>query len=315
MRVLEALDQFYLSMEGVVSPLTLKWYRQKLSSLGDLIGNYEIEEVKVVHLRAWRADLSQKTQRWTDHPNKPNMDGGLSFTTLHGHVRACRRFFKWLFEERLLEKSPAERLERPPLPKNKARGLKQKERDILIETALLNNERDYAMALFLADTGCRVSGIVNLCLEDLDLANCTGIVREKGAGGCNKHRMVFFGVRTAEALRRWIRIRPKFKKCDYVFVPFYPLKGEYLNQAMTPGGVYQVFKRLAKKAGVKQGWNPHNWRHGAARGMIKNGASLIEVAQLLGHSSVQVTGDYYGIFSEDDLKYSHERYSWLNPRE
>jgi site-specific recombinase XerD len=80
---------------------------------------------------------------------------------------------------------------------------------------------------------------------------------------------------------------------------------------ITVSGIYQAMKRLAKKAGVPDDWNPHNWRHGAARGMIKNGASLIEVSQILGHSSVSVTGDIYGILGEDELKESHRAFSWM----
>ncbi len=69
--------------------------------------------------------------------------------------------------------------------------------------------------------------------------------------------------------------------------------------------------RTQQIAGVGGGFNPHNWRYGAARGMIKNGASLIEVCQLLGHSSVTVTGDYYGTFDEEELRESHREYSWI----
>lgn len=109
-------------------------------------------------------------------------------------------------------------------------------------------------------------------------------------------------------MEHWLAVRPESPNCPFVFVNINNRGGVH---GLTENGVYQILKRLARDAGVKEGYNPHNWRHGAARGMIKLGASLSEVSQLLGHSSVTVTGDFYGIFSEEELHESHRTYAWI----
>jgi site-specific recombinase XerD len=235
----------------------------------------------------------------------------LSAETIRGHVRACRRFFRWLKEEGYLDTNVAKRLEQPPKPIRTRKGIKVSDRNAMIREAELS-PRDYALTLFLADTGCRVAGVVGLKLGDLDLENGTAEVFEKGRGGNKKARLVFFVEKTKRAMEAWLEVRPATPGCDFVFLA--TGKGGRISNphGLKESGVYQVLKRLAKKAGVTSGFNPHNWRHGAARGMIKNGASLIEVCQLLGHSSVTVTGDFYGTFDEEELRESHREYSWID---
>lgn len=311
MRVIDALEDFYLSMEGVVSPKTLVWYKHKLGSLMLDIGDYDLEKVTIHDLRKWRSKLAKQKQKFVNHPTKPTIDGELSKHTLHMYVRACRRFFKWMEEEDYIDLNPAKKLELPQKPKSYRRGIKETERDLILNQAK-GNERDYAMALFLADTACRVGGIAGLKLRDLDLENQCAVVHEKGRGGNKKARLVFFNEKTKRALSDWLEIRPMTPNCPYVFGGL--KKGGRKNgwHGLTESGVYQALKRLAKKAGVEEGYNPHNWRHGAARGMIKNGASLSVVSQILGHSSTQITGDIYGILSENELQEDHAKHSWIH---
>ncbi|MBE0684516.1 MAG: tyrosine-type recombinase/integrase [Anaerolineaceae bacterium] len=309
MRLIDALEDFYLSMEGVKSKRTVQWYRQKLVSLSIALGDCSLEEIELRMLRRWRAELASRDQTHINHPNRAPVDGEMSPLTLHGHVRACRRFFHWCQEEGYLERNIAERLELPPKPKAVRKGIKESARDKIIAAAE-GSPRDLDMVLFLADTACRAAGVAGLRMSDLDLIFGVAVVHEKGRGGNKKAREVYFQGRTKRALEEWLAVRPECD-CPYVFLGIG--KGGTNNKihGITVSGIYQAMKRLAKKAGVPDDWNPHNWRHGAARGMIKNGASLIEVSQILGHSSVSVTGDIYGILGEDELKESHRAFSWM----
>lgn len=71
MQVLDALEEFYLSMEGALSFKTVIWYRQKLESLGWSLEDCTIEEVTIRILRVWRSQLSERSERFTYHPSKP----------------------------------------------------------------------------------------------------------------------------------------------------------------------------------------------------------------------------------------------------
>jgi len=296
-------------MEGVKSPKTVIWYVQKLKSLEYSLGDCELEEINLRMLRRWRADLASMDFTYIDHHNRAPKEGVMSPLTLHGYVRACKRFFKWCEEEGFLNENVAHRLEFPPKPKAVRKGIKEAARDKIIAAAE-SSPRDLALVLFLADTACRAAGVAGLKLTDLDLTFGVAIVHEKGKGGNKKAREVYFQGRTKRALEEWLKVRPECEN-PYVFLGIGRGGVNKKNHKLTVSGIYQALKRLAKKAGVPSDWNPHNWRHGAARGMIKNGASLIEVSQILGHSSVQVTGDIYGILGEDELKESHRAFSWM----
>ena len=73
-----------------------------------------------------------------------------------------------------------------------------------------------------------------------------------------------------------------------------------------------MLKRLAKRAGVNGRFNPHAFRHGWARGALKNGADLGTVSQILGHSSIQVTAEFYARWADEELAQRHQKFSWLN---
>jgi len=310
MHVREALEEFYLSMDGVVSPNTLKWYHHKLRSLENQIGEFELEKVTLHDLRKWRSELSNKKEKYVDHPTKPTLKGKLATDTMFGYVRGCRTFFKWLFDEHILEINPALRLELPPKAKHYQRGIKVHDRDLIIQEAQ-GNPRDLAMVLFLADTACRVAGVAGLRIQDLDLDNLNAIVFEKGRGGNQKARLVFYGEKTKRALINWLEVRPATPDCVQVFGGFKKGGKKSGWHGLSESGVYQAVKRLANSVGIVSGFNPHNWRHGAARGLLNNGASLPAVSQILGHSSTQVTGDIYGVVSENELKAIHSKHGWL----
>lgn len=303
MRLSRALEAFYLSLNGSKSPATLVWYKRKLTSL-TILGDVDIKKINLHDLRRWRAELAERKTKYTSHPTRREENEGLSTWTLHGYVRAVRHLFKWLTDEGLIPRNPAARLELPQLPNEPRKGISQTDLQKILDVAR-DHPRDYALCLFLADTACRVGGLCNLTLADLDLERGRATVREKGLGGEQKSRTVYLTPRTCDALRAWLAARPASNDNDnHVFI------GQ--RGGLTPSGVYQIVKRLARAAGVTRNWNPHNWRHGAARAMLQNGASLAHISQLLGHEDVSTTARFYGTFADEELKAAHDKYTWIS---
>jgi integrase/recombinase XerD len=99
-------------------------------------------------------------------------------------------------------------------------------------------------------------------------------------------------------------MRPKVET-EYVFL-------NRFNKPLTGNGVYLMLKRLARRAGVEGRFNPHSFRHGFAWGMLMQGASLDMVCDILGHSDIKVTKDFYVHWSQGELGLIHSRFSWLN---
>ncbi len=296
-----ALERFYASMDGVLSPSTVLFYRNRLPSMVTYLGDVEISTIDLDQLRAWRSSLAHKSNRWG--LSRPVQAGGYSVWTLHQYVRSAKRFFRWLELEGLIMSNQARRLELPRLPKPVRRGISQADRDKIIQAAYRSGPRDYAMCRLLADTACRVGGLANLMMTDLELDLFRAIVREKGRGGEAKERWVFYGLDTARSIRDYLAVRPSVGH-----------NGLFLSKTgkqITTWGIREMLERLARSVGVMDGENPHNWRHGAIRGMLRNGMSLAAASQIAGHASVTVTADLYGTFSETELADMHHRYSWL----
>lgn len=298
----ESLEAFDLSLKGIVAPSTQRGYTSVVRKLIRFLGDRDIETITIVDLRRWRASLFDRKSRYADHPNRPEEEGGLSVWSVHNYLRGIHRFFSWLVEEELLEHNPATRLKLPDLPDEPPKDISRKNMVRLVETAQKSNARDYAIVCFLADTGCRVGGAAGLCLPDLELDRGRATVREKGKGGSRKSRTVYLKKRTIEALRSWLSIRPS-DRGDAVFVG--------LRGPLTASGIYQVLRRLANAADIEGRHNPHSFRHGWARGALRMGADISDVSQILGHSSIAVTVDFYGQWADDELKERHDQFSWL----
>jgi integrase/recombinase XerD len=306
----DALVEFDNALYGEVAPRTRDWYIRvdkdgnfhgMLGSLLNELGNMDVKEITVTDLRNWRKSIFSRKTKYGDH--RPLEKGELSPATKQGYIRATRRFFKWMTEEGLIEKDLAMRLRLPPLPTQPPKAVNFSDLEKLLTTAQQSSARDLAIVYFLADTGCRCGGLCTLTMDRLNMAKLKAEIREKGRGGYGKSRWVYFGVDTRRALKQYLKVRPK-DKGDAVFI------GK--QGPLTVSGVYQVLKRLAIKADVDGRFNPHAFRHAAARNWLESGGNLSVVSQLLGHSSVLVTSQFYARWADNELQSWHNRLTPFN---
>ncbi len=91
-----------------------------------------------------------------------------------------------------------------------------------------------------------------------------------------------------------------------VEVVFYNLE---TLQPLTRNGLYQVLRRMARRAGVKGRFNPHSLRHTFAREYIRAGGDLATLSKLLGHRDVSTTVSHYAVFTDREIAEKHEKYS------
>lgn len=272
-------------MQTVRSSATITWYRKKLDSLIDFLSDPELDSVDQFALEKFRASL--------DRPSLAKGRGGnVSRYTVHGYVRAIKRFFNWCRFRRIITANPAEGLEKPRLPKQPRKGISPEDAEKMLAIAEQESRRDYAMLMFLRDTGCRAGGIYNLMTADLDIDHNIATVHEKG----DKERIVFYTSETALALARY-----KLWRENPQDLPQFFLTEDHKHTALSYFGVYETFRRLAKKAGVTGKTSPHEWRHAAIRSWLKAGMNLKTASEIAGHTSEKVTGDIYGTLDEKEL--------------
>jgi site-specific recombinase XerD len=268
-----AYDSFLLSLDGCKAVSTLTWYRCRLSPLVDFLGDVDVSAVRIDDLRRWRSSFN----------------GRVSAHTLHGNVRACRRFFKWLEDEGIVSCSPARRLELPRLPKGYAQGIEHADLRRMLDAAAGMGALELALCWFFYSTGARRGGVVSLRLFDLHLDQGRAYVHEKNS----KTRMVPLLPEAVAAMRAWLSVRPKTDD-DHVFIG--------RRGALTGSGVYRVLGRVARAAGVEGEWNPHAFRHRRARDWLAAGVPLSVVSQGLGHDDVSVTAGIYGVLPDEQIQ-------------
>ncbi len=303
MMLTEALATFLDAITGEVSPETLRWYKDKLRPLEKYLGTTDVAAITIQDLRDCRAALMARTERWTDHPLRPSVPGRLSVHTINDHIRAWRRFFRWLWNEGYLEENPAQRLNFLRTPDEPPKAASEEDIKRLLQAAKESGPRDYALVCFLVDTGSRLGGVASLTLEHLDSERRRALVVEKSQRH-EKARRVYFSRITAAALAEWLAVRPK-ADCPHVFLNLQK------KTPLTRSGIYQLLKRLARRAGVEGRSNPHSLRHAFARRVLQQGADLATLSQLMGHSTVAVTVRYYARWADDELGALHDRYSPL----
>lgn len=297
MKLKKAIERYKRS---ILVGSTRKLYSYTLESLLDYLGNVALDRIGTDELRGWRISLEGLRSASTRNAGKK-----LSVYTIHRHVRIARRFFKWLVDENCLNHSPAMRLEFPRLPKNEPpKAVATLDFERMLDTArteasespTIDSIRDYAILRFLAETGCRVGGLVRLTFDDIDLDNLEATLREKG----EKVRMASFGKQTAAALRAWYVMRKRQKHGTVVFI------GK--RGPLGASGIYQILKRLAGRAGVEGRFNPHAFRHALARRLLTNRADLGTVAEILGHADVTTTHQFYARWSREEVKERHKKF-------
>lgn len=298
MNLSQAVELF---LQGIVADglqeSTRLWYQKRLSRFVNYFQGVDLQDISTDDLRKFVISLREQNLKWQGHRFHKPVQGSLSPFTVQGYVRAVKRLFNWLEFNEYLQHNPARKLKKPSLPKTMPKALSVEDMRKLLDVAQAS-KRNYAIILFLLDTGCRVGGLVGLRIQDLNFEDNSALVTEKG----RKSRYVFFRDVTKDALQEWLAIRPQ--GTDFVFV-------SQRGQAFSTYTVNQILRRLKIKAGIEGRVNPHAFRHAFAKLYLMSGGDLASLSDLMGHTDVQVTKHFYSVFLKEELKRKHAQHSPL----
>lgn len=215
--------------------------------------------------------------------------GGAKQRTTARLTSSFKRFYHYLLREQIVKSDPTLLIEQPkptrPLPKT----LSEAEVEALLaapNTATAAGLRDRAMLELLYATGLRVSEMVSMRLNSLNLTQ--GVVRVMGKG--SKERLVPVGEEARQWLERYLRqgrseLLLRYPATDTLF------PGSQ-GTAITRQGFWQRIKYYAQVAQIPKSLSPHTLRHAFATHLLNHGADLRVVQMLLGHSSLSTTQIY-----------------------
>lgn len=265
----------YLKLERGYSPNTVEAYKHDLEWL---LGYLEQEGVDPLSVKL--EDLEHFAAMLSDH--------GISAKSQARILSGVRSFYRYLVLDGYLDVDPTELLESPHLPQHLPEYLSTEEVDALENSIdLTSNEghRNRAIIEVFFSCGLRVSELTNLKLSDLFLTQ--GFIRVNGKGG--KQRLVPISERAIHELELWFDDRRQMNikpgEEDYVFLN---RRGHHLTRTM----ILIMVKRQAEAAGIKKTISPHTLRHSFATALLKGGADLRIIQELLGHADLGTTEIY-----------------------
>ncbi|MEM5867627.1 MAG: tyrosine-type recombinase/integrase [Candidatus Aenigmatarchaeota archaeon] len=196
-------------------------------------------------------------------------------------IKAALKFF---YDE-ILKKNIVN-FKSPKIPKKLPTVLTREEVRKLIE--VIDNEKHKLMVMMLYSSGLRLSELINLKVEDLELKEKIGWVR---TGKGEKDRAFIISEKVLEKLEKFIVGK---NPSDYLF------NGR--NGKLSPRAIQKIVSNAAKKAGIAKKVSPHTLRHSFATHLLESGENIRKIQELLGHSSLNTTQVYTHISIEEIKK-------------
>ena len=288
-----------LEIENGRSRYTTRNYELYLSRVTEFGGEeLKPEDITPEWLRQYRLWLNRYM---TDRKK------GLSVTTQNYHLIAFRGFLKYLSKRGIKSLDPT-LVELPRTHRPQVTFLHVDEIDRILAEIPLDSEtglRDRAILELLFSSGLRVSELINLNRDHVNLERREFMVRGKG----QKDRPVFISDQAAEAISDYLAER--HDKLPALFLnnsrnrPDADMKND--ERRLTSRSVERIVNKYVRLAGITKHVTPHTLRHSFATDLLMNGADLRSVQSMLGHSNISTTQIYTQV-TDPHLREVHERF-------
>jgi tyrosine recombinase xerD len=301
MFISEALTDFleHLEVEGGRSPKTIANYQLYLERFIDFAGDITVDKITSEVIRRYRLWLNRYKNEMTNEE--------LSLITQSYHLIALRGFLTYL-SRRNITSLAADKIILPKTARKQVTFLQYDEVVRMINQIPTDTEaglRDRAIIELLFSSGLRVSELVNLNRDHINLSRREFMVRGKG----QKDRPVFISKNAAEHVSSYLDARTD--SLPALFLSYSRrnaapnLSGDY--RRLSARSIQRMISQYARLAGITKHVSPHTMRHSFATDLLMNGADLRSVQSLLGHSNISTTQVYTHV-TDQHLKDIHERF-------
>ncbi len=289
----------HLVVEKGFSRNTLEAYRNDLGQFQEFAKGRLNGASNDAH--PWRAvDLNLLNEYITDLRTRK----GYRETTTARKVAALKSFFSFLVMNGEINEDPTESLGSPRVGRTLPKCLSEEEVTRLLDEASKagtpESQRDATILELLYATGLRVSELVSLNVQDIDLQE--SYVRCWGKG--SRERIAYLYPKALSELKEYLAgarvVLLGARKNEHAL--FVNHRGERLTRQW----VWNILKTYSKKAGIDERITPHTLRHSFATHLLQNGASLRHVQELLGHSSISTT-QVYTHLTDSHLRQEYEK--------
>jgi integrase/recombinase XerC len=282
----------YLTAERNASPLTIKSYREDLTTLAEYLEQANgrsavVGEITPLELRSYVTAMHE---------------AGYAKSSVSRRLASLRSFFRFALREGFATQNAAKPLRNPRPDRKLPHFLTSDEIGRLLAAPPSDQAtglRDRAILETIYSAGLRVSEAAGLNDEDLDWEG--GVVRVRGKG--KRERLAPIGSFAARALRRWLSVREVRRSTPPGATPTFTSR---LGTRLTTRSIARMLDKYIRQVGMDTRTSPHTLRHSFATHLLDRGADIRSVQELLGHKSL-VTTQIYTHVSTAGLREAYER--------
>lgn len=286
------LIQTYLETLQHLSPHTRAGYQRDLK--------FFLEYCREQHIQKWQNIDTHQIRAYVAWRHRKGIGG----KSLKRNLSAIRSFYRYLIQHGHAGQNPAQGILAPKTPRKlpKALDADQTTQLVSIDAKDPLAIRDHAMLELMYSSGLRLSELIQLDMNNLDLRDAVVTVLGKG----NKTRTVPVGHHAVEALKKWFGIRRDMIKSDDQSAVFVTQQGKRI----TPRAFQLRLKHWAIKQGIPGNVHPHMLRHSFASHLLESSGDLRAVQELLGHADISTTQ----IYTHLDFQHLAKVYDAAHPR-
>lgn len=268
----------YISAKRIegLSEKTLYGYKLELALFSKVIKK-NVHEINTSDIRLYLSSLTN-----------------IKMSTVGQKLTILKSFFSWLAGEEILQRDPAAKLKQPKTEKRLPKALSIEELELLRECCSSVRQRAFIEIMYA--TGCRLSEIHQLNKNDINFSTMSTNVIGKG----DKEREVYFSFKAKFHLEKYLKTRTD--DCEALMVT-----NRKPYRRVGPRSIQREIAKIARRAGLESKVSPHVLRHTFATLCLNNGAELVAVQELLGHSSPETTLRYARI-TEERKRDQHKKY-------
>lgn len=215
-------------------------------------------------------------------------------STISGKLSILKSFFSWLTAEEILQRDPTAKIKHPKKEERMPKALSIEELEMLREACKTDRQRAFIEVMYA--TGCRLSEVYGMDRNEINQQSMSCTVIGKG----NKDREVYFSFKAMYHLNKYLNGR--IDECEALMVTE---RKPY--RRLSKRGIQREIDVIAQNAGLGNKVSPHVLRHTFATLTLNNGAELVAVQELLGHSSPDTTLRYARI-TEERKREQHRKY-------
>ena len=282
----------FLENDKKLSKNTLESYKRDLKQFREYL-----EEHGIHYNRVKEEDVQNYIQELQDKGKKPS--------SISRCIASIRSFFQFILKNKKIKVDPTANIQSPKIEKRTPNVLTSKEVELLLkqpDTVDLKGVRDKAMLEFAYATGMRVTEIISLDIDDVNLEEAYVICKNG-----NKQRIIPLGSMSLKALKAYIEeARGVLIKSEDEKALFVNINGGRLTRQ----GFWKIIKYYKEQAHITKDITPHVLRHSFATHLLQNGADLKAIQTMLGHSDISST-QVYMQFQDEGLR---DIYKKAHPR-